>query len=79
MSAEHFFGVSRERLSPREARRQDKIARQFGAHLVEVMYLPGVGYQRWFAGPNRGEPFNSRLARRVADAIGARAESEVTT
>ncbi len=42
-------------------KRADKIARKYGA--VHVNYTEPNGQKRgWFAGPNRGTPFDQRMA-----------------
>jgi hypothetical protein len=64
--SEHMFGVSRQKPTRANAKRIDRIARRHGAYLVEAD-LPGTGYQRWFAGPNLGFPFDDQMARRVFD------------
>jgi hypothetical protein len=75
--SEFFFGTGRGHLPQRAAR----IARAHGATLVNT-WEPGCqcGHgchdecpecrRHWFAGPNRGEPFDSALARAVMAEIG---------
>ena len=70
--SEYMFGLGVGHLS----RRADKIARRHGAILINYCE-PGCkcGYgcngecpackRHWFTGPNRGEPFNSDMARAV--------------
>jgi hypothetical protein len=62
--SEYMFGVSRERPTRKIARKMNAVAKKHGACLVESV-LPGTGYQRWFCGPNRGEPFNGAMAKAV--------------
>lgn len=69
--SEFMFGVSRRRLNARERAICERIAREHGADLIECT-LPGTGYQRWFTAPNLGEPFDSRTALAVRDAIAKR-------
>jgi hypothetical protein len=66
--SEFMFGVSREKPTRKAAKLMNRIAERHGAYLVEVQ-LPGTGYQRWFAGPNRGNPFDEAMARAVYDDI----------
>jgi hypothetical protein len=77
MYGEYYFGLGRGWLSARA----DRIARKHGASLVNhtddrcncgYNCRPGTCKQsrrHWFAGPNRGEPFDSQLARAVMDEI----------
>lgn len=72
---EHFFGLHSGHL-PEAA---DKIAKRFGAWHVNYDEPTGNGEHRqrgWFACPNRGEPFDSRIARAVLDAIAKELPSE---
>jgi hypothetical protein len=55
-----MFGVSRAKPTREIARRMETIAQRHGAGLVEAT-IPGTGYRRWFAGPNRGDPFDRAL------------------
>ena len=62
-----LFGVRAEKISKKEATRRNKIAREVGGR--------GCGYAStpegsWFYGPNQGEPFDSRLAAEIMQAIG---------
>ena len=50
--------------------RADEIAREHGACLVN--YTEPNGHERhWFAGPNRGQPFDRQLADKVNAALSA--------
>lgn len=62
--SEYMFGVSRSKLSRRDAARMARIAKRHGAYLVEAT-IPGTGYQRWFAGPNLGFPHDAAMASAV--------------
>ncbi len=54
---EYFFGLHDGHLKAVA----DKIAKKHGAE--HVNFTEPTGRERgWFAGPNRGEPFDSRLA-----------------
>lgn len=59
--SEYMFGVGRKRLSERDAKRIDKVARRHGYCFVWGTF-PGQGYQTWFAGPNLGHPFDQAAA-----------------
>lgn len=61
--SEYMFGVSRTKLSRRDAAKMQSIARKHGCTLVEAS-LPD-GYQRWFAGPNHGSPFDRQMSEAV--------------
>lgn len=71
-----FFGSSTTRVTRAAARKIASIARAEGAELVEVNVKPGQApginggrYQRWFTGPNQGNPFDQQLAARVSARI----------
>lgn len=66
--SQHIFGVSRTRITRAQARKLSRIAKRHDATLVEAT-LPGTGYQRWFAGPNLGFPFDRSTAQAVAAEI----------
>lgn len=59
--SEFMFGVSRAKPTRKDAKRMERIARKHGCSLIEGTF-PGDGYKRWFAGPNRGHPFDQALA-----------------
>jgi len=52
-----MFGVGHKRVSQAHAARIEAVARKHGFSFVQAV-VPGTGYQHWFAGPNRGNPFN---------------------
>ena len=62
--SEYFFDVSHQEPNRRAAKKMEQIAKRYGACLVEAI-LPGTGYQRWFAGPNFGSPFDRRMSEGV--------------
>lgn len=69
--SEYMFGVSRQKPTRKAAKKMEQIAKQHGAYLVEAT-IPGTGYQRWFAGPNLGNPFDQRMSNDVnADLVKA--------
>ena len=58
--SEYFFGLHNGHLKAIA----DKIAKKHGAD--HINFTEPNGRERgWFAGPNRGEPFDSRLAHAV--------------
>lgn len=59
--SEYHFGVSRVRILRRDAKEIERIAKKHGVTFIETT-LPGTGYQRWFAGPNLGYPFDKALS-----------------
>jgi hypothetical protein len=63
--SEYMFGTTRQKISTRDSRRMDKIARKNGAHGFTTIVEPTGQHLGWFAGPNRGEPFDSRLGGQV--------------
>lgn len=76
--SEYLFGLGPGHMP----KRADKIARKHGAGLVNYTdpgCSCGHGCERncpakrrhWFAGPNRGEPFDSRMANDVMSALEA--------
>lgn len=68
--SQHMFGVSRVRITRAQARKLERIAKCHGACLVEAD-ISGIGYQRWFAGPNLGFPFDRTISQAVAADIAA--------
>lgn len=73
MASEYVFGVRCEKPARAQARQFDEICVEEGGWgytetNVKSGSAPNVNngrYQGWFVGPNRGEPFNSDLRRRV--------------
>lgn len=68
--SEYMFGVTRRKPTRDHAKIIERIAEAHGATWIEAE-LPGTGYQAWFAGPNRGEPFDRRLSAAVLADIAA--------
>lgn len=71
---EHTFGVTRRKVTPAEAKRRDRICRRMGGHGYQQVdqshgTAHGGNWVGWFTGPNRGEPFDSALAREVLAAV----------
>lgn len=70
--SEHMWGVTREKPSRATARRWDRICREAGGYGFVEVSDGFPGYLGWFAGPNRGHPFDRHLEQRVAEAINKR-------
>lgn len=62
--SEYMFGEGRGSVAEKTARRIDKIARKHDCCFISAM-IPGDGHKFWFAGPNRGHPFDQAMARAV--------------
>jgi hypothetical protein len=62
--SEYMFGVGHRKPPRKKVSAIEKVAKRHGCYFVEVN-LPGTGYQNWFAGPNRGCPFDENMERRV--------------
>lgn len=62
--SEFMFGVRRGTLTKEERAVRYRAARKHGCGFIYVK-LPGTGFQSWFAGPNRGNPFDRDLAAAV--------------
>jgi hypothetical protein len=62
--SQHMFSVSRNKPSRVNARKIENIAKRNECDFVEYVD-PGDGYKNWFAGPNRGAPFDDAMARAV--------------
>jgi hypothetical protein len=65
VNGEFMFGVRRGKLTRAEVALRERIAERHGCTHVYAN-IPGTGLQSWFAGPDTGEPFNTRLSRAVA-------------
>ena len=69
--SEFFFGGGRGRVRAAAAAQIDEIARRHDCRFIFAR-LPGEGPRYWFAGPNRGHPFDDAMARAVwADLVEA--------
>lgn len=64
--AQHMFGCGRGRINNKIATRANEVARRHGAVLNNINN-PGQGWIYWFAGPNRGDPFDRAMANAVRD------------
>ncbi len=68
--SEYMFGVGRGRVAAKTAKRIDKIARKHDCYFISGTF-PGDGPKFWFAGPNRGHPFDQAMARAVTSDLEA--------
>ena len=66
---EYLFGVGNGDVSDREKSRVNRIAQKHGAAFVRYRGPEGHG-RYWFSGPNRGEPFDSKMAQAVLQEVG---------
>lgn len=66
----NFFLLFNGAPSQATTRQVDAIAKEHGVDFVTV-HLPGEGPRGWFSGPNRGQPFDDRLAREVREDLEA--------
>lgn len=69
--SEHMYGVSKVRPPRAVAREMEQASKAAGGWGLVEATLPGTGYQRWYTGPNRGFPFDDRLARETYEALDA--------
>ncbi len=60
--SQHMFSVSRNKPSRANARKIASIAKRHACEFVEYV---DPKYHNWFAGPNRGAPFDDAMARAV--------------
>lgn len=67
--SEFHFGLGRGKIPVVKEKKIDKIARKHDCAFVAAN-IPGNGHMYWFAGPNRGEPFNSQIAKAVLIEVG---------
>lgn len=66
-----MFGVRRGKLPAATVRKIERIAKRHGCTFVGPVSIPGNGVQSWFAGPNRGSPFDDTMARSVFEDLAA--------
>lgn len=62
--SEHMFGIGHDAPTQTNATKIGRIARTHGFGFVQTT-MPGTGYQHWFAGPNRGAPFDGDAERAI--------------
>jgi hypothetical protein len=67
--SEYMFGVTRQKVTRKVAKQFESIARKHGFTFVEAN-LP-EGYKAWFAGPNRGHPFDGKAQAAIESEIEA--------
>lgn len=70
LMGEHMFGVIKGKVSEREFKRVNRIARKHGAWFTGSSDIPGTGPQYWFACQNQGHPFDGATARAVLAEVG---------
>lgn len=68
--SEYMFGTGSGQLTDDASARIDEIALRYDCTIVNPN-LPGEGYRYWFAGPNRGNPFDQKMAENVWGALEA--------
>ncbi len=67
---EYMFGVTSAKITKREGKRRDKIARQHGGTFVGPVSIPGNRSTGWFAITNLGEPHTRRRSADILSACG---------
>ena len=77
--SEYMWGATKQKLSRRACDRRDRLARKIGGRGYGFVFtvLPGEGWNGWFFGPNRGEPFDRAIGREISAAV-AQAEKCTT-
>lgn len=76
--SEYIFESGSGKVGKREAARIDAIAKKHGATFVRYCgpecycgkNCGGCNHRFWFAGPNRGEPFDSEMAKKTLFEVG---------
>lgn len=69
--SEFMFSVSRTRVTAKQVRQLQRIAKKHGASFIEVSGPQFGGYQSWFTSRNMGAPFDQQRADAVAADIAA--------
>jgi len=67
---EYLFGVTHEKLTKKEGKRRDAIARKHGGCFIGPVNIPGNSATGWFAVPNLGHPHNARRSADILSACG---------
>ena len=70
--SEYFFGLGNGKVLQHERDRIERAIVRADLDGVGLVCIndPGPGWRYWFTGPNRGEPFDRRLAADVLAAVG---------
>lgn len=68
--SEYFFGVGRGQLRAEVREKINALASTRDSYIINTN-TPGEGWRYWFAGPNRGEPFDSSMKLGVMDKLRA--------
>ena len=65
------FGLGSGKVSKQEEKRINRILNNgnYGVDFFAISAI-GIGTRYWFSGPNRGHPFDQKLANKVLSAIG---------
>lgn len=72
--SEYLFGVTRGKVSQREAARRDRICRRHGGYGYTQIddshgTQEGGRWIGWYSAPNHGDPFDAKLARAVLSEV----------
>ena len=67
--SEYMFGIHKGELTRDVHDTVDKICKDCGGDGVNGGNIPGLGWQYWFVGPNRGNPFDAQLRDYVLSAV----------
>ena len=59
--SEYMFAPTKKKITKTTARKLNAIARRHGADFVGPVRIPGNDLTGWFAGPNRGFPFDREM------------------
>lgn len=66
--SEYFFGVGCAKLAASFVKKIEEALKDTDVSLANPN-LPGEGYRYWFAGPNRGDPWNTEMERDVFERL----------
>ena len=64
----YLSGMGRGKLTKTEIAARKRAAKSEGCSFIHAD-MPGEGWRHWFSGPNRGEPFDSKMASGVLSAL----------
>ena len=72
--SEYMFGTTRRKLTSAQVKRRDRICTDEGGYGYQQIdeshgTAEGGRWLGWFSAPNRGEPFDRLLSRRVLEAV----------
>jgi hypothetical protein len=63
--SEFMFGATRRKLTKKEENLRDRICCEEGGYGYTQIKKPTGEWIGWFSAPNRGNPFDQRLANRI--------------